>query len=149
MPRFRRRTLALWISAIAVLAMVFGVSIAVYRAGEDTRNMYALWWVGDMIVLHLESNADQWPRSWGDLYDDYETCSQQTNGHPWTFDEFRSRVAIDWDANPSEMRSKEPEANGDAPFRVVWLRDGTHSYWHGREPNRMIHRCLRGLPADP
>lgn len=149
MPRFRRRKLVLWISSIAALAVILGVGVGVHCFHESIHNSYSLWWVGDMVVLHLESNADQWPESWDDLHDDYETCSQRTNGHPWTFDEFRSRVAIDWDANPSEMSAMKPNADGDAPFRVVWLRDGSNSYWHGREPNRMIHRYLRGLPPDP
>lgn len=146
MRRFGLRTLLV---LIAVFACVLGLGVYVVRSIDSSvRNMYAVWWVGDMIVMHLEKNEDRWPESWDDLRDDYDACVEEA-GQPWTFQELRNRVEIDWNADPEALRALPPDENGDAPFRVVRLRDGSEAYYVGREPNRMIHRYLQKLPPDP
>ena len=144
--RFGLRTLFVM---IAVFACVLGLGGYVVRSIDSSvHNMYAVWWVGSMMVEHLERNEDQWPTCWDDLRDDYDNCVGRS-GLPWTFDELRSRVEIDWNVDPERLRELPPDENGDAPFRVVRLRDDNEEYYAGREPNRMIHRHLQNLPPDP
>lgn len=134
--------------AVAVFACMLAIVFYLSHLGSSIRDMYAVWWVGDMIVLHLEKTEDHWPRCWDDLKDDYDTCVARA-GQPWTFQELRDRVEIDWKANVDDLRAVPPDSSGDVPFRVVRLRSGRKGYWAGREPNRMIHRYLQKLPPDP
>ena len=57
------------------------------------RNMYAQWWIADMVKLHLSNNQDHWPQSWEELVDDYELSAKQS-GRLWTFDGNSSRGLI-------------------------------------------------------
>ncbi len=63
MRRFGPRTLFV---LITVCACVLGLGVYVVRSIDSSvRNMYAVWWVGSMMVEHLEHNEDQWPTCWG------------------------------------------------------------------------------------
>ena len=103
------------------------------------RNMYAQWWVADMVTLHLEANGESWPNSWDELRDDYETCIK-TSGRPWSFEELSQRVVVNWNVDTTKL--KKDVADG-SDFRVIWLRDGTTSCWKSREPNQIIRDYLR------
>ncbi len=98
-----------------------------------------------MVVEHLDANDGEWPKNWNALRDDYQTCVKRS-GRPWEFEQLRTRVAVDWDANPKKLIN-DSDASDIAAFRVIWLRDGTNSYWEGYEPNQIILRYLRSLPT--
>ena len=120
-----------------VLVVALGVGgWAIHRSMDGVRDAYAVWWVANMVVEHLKANGDAWPKNWEDLRDDYQTCVKRS-GQPWSFEELRSRVAVDWQADPSELAVL---ANGRSipPFRVIWLTDGTINYWEHAEPNQII-----------
>ncbi len=137
------------IVALLVVCLLLVLGFQVIRAIENSsRNAYALWWVGSMVVDHLKSNSDEWPTCWDDLRDDYD-AGVELSGQPCTFDELRNQVEVDWDIDPRNLRELPPLKDGNAPFRVVRLRDGREVYYHGREPNRMIHRYLQKLPPEP
>ncbi|WP_339744395.1 hypothetical protein [uncultured Rubinisphaera sp.] len=118
-----------------VIAIITGLIIA-YQANQTIRNAYAVWWVADMVIEHLKANEDRWPADWDDLRDDYETCIRRS-GKPWTFEELRSRVVIDFEADVSEL--KEKSKNSEQPeFRVIWLSDGSATHWSHQEPNTKL-----------
>src|SRR3954452_23982693 len=71
----------------------------------------------------------------------YEAATKRV-GRPWTFEELRSRVEVDWDADPSVL-SEMKLTDNQPPFRVIWLRDGSEAYWSGKEPNRLIWDYLQ------
>jgi hypothetical protein len=113
----------------------------VHSALEGVRNAYAVWWVADMVVEHLEANDGEWPQNWDDLRDDYQTCVNRS-GQPWSFEELRSRVVVDWYAKPSELAALANRGS-DPPFRVIWLTDGSNNYWEHNEPNKIIADYLK------
>lgn len=107
---------------------------------------YAVWWVADMCIEHMAANDGQWPRSWDDLRDDYQTCVARS-GPSWTFADLSSRVEVDWDANPIDMLPVDDDSNVE--LRVIWLRNGSDSHWTGHEPNEKILDYLRSLQQRP
>ena len=131
--RFRIRTLLIIVAVAAVAAFMIS---SVLQVKNVIRNGYSQWWVADMVVLHLDANNNEWPKNWDDLRDDFQTCVTNARGQPWEFQELRSRVEIDWDANPNDLIGQQ---TGGAPtFRAIWLTDGTRSSWGGREPNQIV-----------
>ncbi len=131
------------IPVIVVGAVALGVYV--YRSIDATlRNSYAVWWVADMVIVHLAANEQQWPRSWDELRDDYATCVKQS-GKPWTFEELSRRVMVDWNAN---TRSLDEAIHRGEDFKVIWLSDGSNDHWERREPNQKIRDYLANRPAD-
>jgi hypothetical protein len=127
---------------VGILVVAIGVGAwTIHCSMESVRNAYAVWWVADMVVEHLKANGGAWPQSWDDLRDDYHTCVKRS-GQPWSFEELRSRVVIDWRAEPSELAALANQGS-DARFRVIWLKDGSNSHWEHAEPNRIIADYLK------
>ena len=116
--QFRLGTLLIFVAIAAVLS--YG-AYTLYETRETIHNAYAVWWVGDMVVEHMAANDGQWPDSWEELRDDYQTCVNRS-GQPWQFAELRDRVTIDWDVVPGDL--VEQQTNAIPDFRVIWLRDG-------------------------
>jgi hypothetical protein len=124
-------------------ALVFIVSLgggaayyAYWKIDSTTRDAYAVWWVADMVIEYMETHNGEWPRGWDDLHEPYETCVRRS-GRPWTFDQLRNRVDVDWAADPARLVVATDNGTGP-PFQVVWLRSGRSTHWQSREPNRMI-----------
>jgi hypothetical protein len=120
----------------------------VYRYVYTTvPNAYAVWWVADMVIEHMEANGGRWPTGWDDLADDYEMCTKRS-GRPWTFEDLRSRVKVDWHADPKAL-SRTRDRGQEKPFRAIWPKDRSSVYWDGREPNRMILDYLKKQKEAP
>lgn len=131
--------------AIVALAAI-GCAVGGYAIDRTTKNAYAVWWVADMVVEHLKANEHEWPRSWDDLKDDYETCASRS-GQPWTFEQLRSRVNVDFNADVEKLRSSAKE-DSEPNFRVIWLSDGRDDHWGQREPNMIIFDFLRDFSPE-
>ncbi len=129
-----------------VLALVGGAAYFVRNTTAATGDAYAAWWVADMVIEYMETHDGAWPRSWDDLREPFETCTQRS-GRPWTFEQLRDRVEVDWDADPNELATKPVEGSGP-PFKVIWLRNGGSTHWKEHEPNRMVLDYLRSRKAD-
>ncbi|HAU37543.1 MAG TPA: hypothetical protein DCX07_07465 [Phycisphaerales bacterium] len=141
-------TLILTLLLAAVLCAGTFFVIAIRHCLKITvPNAYAVWWVADMVIEHMEANDGAWPSGWNDLRDDYEWCTKKA-GRSWTFEELRSRVEVDWSADPSRLLKTAPQFQ-DKPFRVIWLRDGSNAYWAAHEPNTMILEYLKDRSASP
>lgn len=133
--------------AIVVLGVVGGLGYLGYVAHRyatvTVPNAYAVEWVGSMVVGYLRQNDGRWPQSWDDLRPIYDQHVEKS-GRPWTFEELKSRVVVEWDVDVERLRQMPPSADGP-PFRVIRLRDGGQEYWGGHEPNAMVHRYLTEL----
>lgn len=81
--------------------------------------------------------------TWEDLRDDYQT-SIKRSGKPWTFDEIRTRVSMDFSVNGKALVGSS-ETLAHPAFRVIWLSDGTDSHFQSHEPNTMILNYLNGI----
>jgi hypothetical protein len=130
--------------ALATLALIAGVlaAVKVYRDIDDlVRDCYAQWWVAGMVNTFMDFNDGQWPQSWEDLEEPYEIHAARA-GRPWTFDDLRSRVEVDFSANPEEL-AKTALNDGKATFRVVYLRNGKQHHYEGTEANSLIWEHLQ------
>ena len=142
------KTLVRW-AVLGVCIAGFSFAFFAYRTMDATlRNSYAVWWVADMVTVHLAANHGSWPHSWDDLRDDYETCVKHS-GRPWTFEELSRRVIVDWNV---DTKTLEQAITDGTNFRVIWLRDGMTCSWERREPNQIVRNYLRSRmnvqPAD-
>ncbi|MCE9607399.1 MAG: hypothetical protein K8U03_21140 [Planctomycetia bacterium] len=124
---------------MAVLAG--GVWYAYHRVKSIVGDAYAVWWVADLVIHHLDANDLVWPKDWSDLQDDFEELTTK-EGRPWTFEELRARVEVDWTADSGNLKTLA-ERSPRKPLRVIWLRDGTDVFYEGKEPNEMIAEYLR------
>ena len=134
-----------------ILAVILIVGLAVlwfaYDANRAMRNSYAVWWAADMVTEHLKANNNEWPVNWDDLRDDYETCVERS-GQPWTFDEIRQRVTIDFKVTTDELL-ENVRGLTEPNFSVIRLSDGTDSHWQDREPNVIIYKYLTETTEPP
>ncbi len=129
--------------AIIVSCVVIGGGFWLYHEiGEIVRDAYAVWWAADLVVAHMEANNDQWPKGWDELRADYDTCVKRSRSQSWSFEELKSKVCIDWSADPSEL-SKSVVGSEKPQFRVIWLRDGSKACWAAYEPNEIIADYLQ------
>ena len=136
-------------TVIAIAALILAIAAyGAYSFNQKIRNSYAVWWAADMVIEHMIANDNQWPATWEDLRDDYQTCVKRS-GEPWTFDEIRKRVSIDFTVNGKELFASA-ETLARPAFRVIWLSDGTESHLQSHEPNTMILNYLKGItPKQP
>ena len=125
---------------LIVGALLGGAGHVAYKvhdyANTTVPNSYAVWWVGDLVVGHLQQHDDQWPQSWNDLRPIYDEQIAEL-GQTWTFDELKSRVVVRWDVDVEATRQL-PEPPSD----LIFLRDGGKEHWAGEEPNEKVHRYL-------
>ena len=92
------------IIAVVLLLVLSGIVHVAYRIAETTQNAYAQEWVGGIVVDYLRQNDDHWPQSWDDLWPIYEQHVEELGDRPWTFEELRSRVAVEWDVDVDQLR---------------------------------------------
>jgi len=134
---------------IVLLVLLFAASFGTYSAWrfyelitEGVPDMYAQWWVGDMVIEYMKGHDDAWPKNWDDLREPYATCVQQAGNASWSFDELRSRVDIDFSADPAALARVSPSDERSPPFRVIWARSGKRRAYDGAEPNEMVFKYL-------
>lgn len=128
--------------AISGAVCLGGMGFLAYQYVDGViTDAYAQWWVASMIVEHMERNNDSWPHSWDELEESYEICAGRS-GKVWAFDDIRSRVHVDFAADPLKL-AKAPG------FQVISLRNGKRTHWERREPNEIIWRYLDQRPVGP
>lgn len=99
-----------------------------------------------MVIEYMKTHDDPWPRTWDDLRDPYESLAAPQN-YPWSFEDLKNRVAIDWDADPSALKNVTHSGNGP-PFRVIWLRDDSSTCWGDTEPDARVLEYLKPARLD-
>lgn len=131
--------------AVLLSILLIG-AYSLYRTSEGIRNAYAVWWVADMVIEHMEANSGEWPAGWDDLRDDYQTCIE-SSGQPWSFEELSRRVVVDWDTDPQQLLRNAAESE-TATFHVIRLSDGSSAHWKTLEPNQLILEHLRSQKSE-
>lgn len=131
------------IAAILLVGATYGIYCLHRVVTVVVPNAYATDWSAAMVIEYLKTHDNNWPQSWDDLREPYETLAAPQNC-PWSFDEMKRRIMIDWTADPETLRiaaSIEPSLT----VKVIWLADGSHTHWQGAEPNQRILEYLRSL----
>lgn len=127
--------------AVTTLCCVIALTLYIYfRLDAEIRDCYAALTAADMVIEHLKANKGAWPKSWDELQDDYESWYRRTPF--WNFDDLRSRVDIDWNADSTAL-IRDSSIEAGKPFKVVFLREGSGSPWQLRKPNQKILDYLR------
>lgn len=130
----KRKYKILFFLAIGTLA---GLGYLAYRIMETVNNAYAMWWAGDLVVAYLEANDGAWPRSWDDLRGVYEKFERR----PFSFEELRGRVDIDWTVDPKEILDEEK--SGSVLKRdLVRTKSGEQTHWERADPDEIIRHYL-------
>jgi hypothetical protein len=145
-PSFKRVLIFLMLIAIGTFG-TFGYLAYREVFYETLPDCYAQMWVADMTIEYMEWNNGAWPGSWNDLQEPYEVCVGRS-GRPWSFDELRRRVGIDFSAKSTEL-AKATLDDGQPPFRVIYLRNGKRHHWEGSEPNSIVWRYLEERAKRP
>ena len=139
------------VGAAVVLAVCVGVGIAWVRGVvtelRGIADAYAKWDAGTLLIEHMETHEGKWPAGWEDLRECYGRLSgegRKAEKPIWSasFEEIRSRIGIDWEADPGKLVSAQSDGARE-PFRVVWALSGNSMVWSGAEPNQMILDYLK------
>jgi hypothetical protein len=140
MTTMKRRRV--FFTAVGLVLLISCGAVYLLRRTETTINdAYAVEWAADMVIEYMKSHDGAWPRSWDDLREPYKACAQRV-GEPWTFEQLRDRVDVNWDVDPVRL-ANAPDIGAEPPFVVIWLRSGSGSHWEAHEPNRKILDYLR------
>lgn len=138
--QFRTLLVVSAIIAIAFAGIAFTLQ-TIDSVLSHTRDAYAADWTAEFVVQHLQSSDNTWPSNWSDLEDEF--AAQQQQGYPFTFEELKRLVDIQWDTDAVTI------ANSDPPMKVVQLASGSDSHFVGSEPNLRIRDYLRkALTSD-
>ena len=143
-------------SVLAVaLVLVIGYLVWTgYRIWDLTkykiRDAYAGWETGLLIIDHLKTHTNAWPKGWADLQ--AVAKSRKENGKPvyWPESDLANRVSVEWNTSP-QQRLQAAKADGNPPVRWVTRRDGglIKPVWgEHRDPNRMIIEYLRSIKTN-
>ena len=123
-----------------VTVIILGVAIVVcyfvilFRSFNQFPDAYASDWMAVFVIEHLKSTDGQWPRSWEDLRDEYDTMAEPSH-YAWTFAELQDRVVFDWNANVDQV------AIADPPLDVFQLTSGQEVSFGGN-PDVLIRDYL-------
>jgi len=136
-------TLFLVAVPLCTVALV-GSAILVRGIGHGIDDAYAEWGAADMVIGYMEAHDGKWPRSWEELRPAFDAGGGRVGG--WSFEEYRSRIKIDFTADPTELRRQALSAD-DPTFDVVGstLNSGTH---FEDDPNWILYRYFRSHADD-
>lgn len=145
-PTHPRRSLVIFrgdfIALFILLLLGYGGYRVIDGLYELAPELYSQEWVAGMVIRYMESNEGRWPQNWDDLQKPYEVAVSQ-GGQPWSFEDLRRRVEVDFSANPAELSGTPLTNEGEAGFRVIRLRSGRRHHWEGGEPNLRIWKYLQ------
>jgi hypothetical protein len=133
------------IIATIVLAVAGVVIYIVLGFSYGIDDGYALWGASDMVIDYMRTHNGNWPRSWEDLRPQFNANNGRVGG--WSFSHYQDRVAIDFNADPDQLRRKSA-ASPQATFRVIWAK-WPFGVTVGDGPNQMLCDYFRqqsGLP---
>ena len=131
--------LAVAIGALALLAGLFVSWVVFHFFAFGIDNAYAQWGAADMVIGYMEKHEGRWPRSWEDLRPQFEAGGGRVGG--WSFEKYRSRVWIDWSADPKALEMAAVQC--DKPwFDVIHPTDRIDVRFGGG-PNAILHAYFK------
>ncbi len=104
---------------------------------------YAKWGAAGLVIDYMRSHEGKWPRDWEALRSLYEKKGGRLG---WSFEHYKSRINIDFNADPAELRRQSQPADY-ATFNVIWAR-WTCIDW-GDGPNAILYSYFRGESPQP
>jgi hypothetical protein len=108
---------SLRIAGVVVVVGALCAGAYVFAAWDDAiDDGYALLGATEMLVGYMESHDGRWPRGWSDLRPEFEKTNGRVSG--WSYEQFQSRIDIDFGADPAALRSASL-ASPDVTFEVV------------------------------
>lgn len=139
---------------IVILVILTPIAYAVYSVAYTLNGIpdaYAKWDTATLLIEYMEKHDGHWPTGWDDLNETYTTIRNISHGGMWgshTFDELKSRIGIDWHADPTAL-ANAPGGGNKPPFRVVWALSGNTTVWSSSEPNELVWYYLREKRNPP
>ena len=125
-----RGCIAGFVLLFAIVGVVSaGLWYAIHRTSSIVRDAYASDWSTDFLLLHLQANDYQWPKSWEDLRDEH--ASRYPKPCPFTFKEIQDRVDLRFDIDTETIAQSEP------PVVFFRLKSGI-SASYGGDPNERV-----------
>ena len=123
--------------AALVIYMISRIAMTVHEIPEA----YAAWATADLIIHHMQTHSNQWPRSWDELLANTNTCKDLKYGH---IEDLPNMVKVDWNADP-DVLAKATDNRRTRPFAAVTRENGSsfRTVWSGKEPNQMILDYLK------
>ena len=135
-----RYSLRTFLIATALVAVVLVGAVWAFRAyhyGID--DGYAQRGAAEMVMDYMDDNAGEWPPNWEALRPQFDNGDSRVGG--WSFEKYKSRIWIDFDADPVELRRQSLESNKPT-FSVIGATHYTGVYV-GDDPNTMLWNYFR------
>jgi hypothetical protein len=107
-----------------------------YHINHDLVEAYEAEWAGEMCVEYMKTHNDGWPSSWDELTSTFSAISVN-HGHPFSFNDIRNAIIIDWSFKPMEYKLDA------GPPHAFSERDGHSNYWSGHRPDEIVYRYLQ------
>ena len=124
---------------MVLLIVVLGVFASEYHAmNQRITQTYKFDWAVQSIAIFLKHNNGNSPRNWDDLREPFRNSSE-SGACPWTFDEIRSSVQVNFNTALT--------LDGSEPF--VSATEVNDQYIHTRNDElRNIARVLKNLERN-
>jgi hypothetical protein len=140
----RGATTGALIALLVVLAVQSGIGL--HRlVSVQIPNSYAAWTTGNLIVEHLKTHDDRWPRGWSDLREARDVIARRGEPIYCDFEKLPKMIAIDWTTDVQQLIERM-DSNRGVPFPVVTKLDGSpadHRWGQDTEPNWQVYEYLR------
>ena len=134
----KRITQRFLISFAIVIPVALILIVADIVWGID--DAYAKWGAADMAIHYMEEHEGRWPPDWESLRPLFEVGEGGVGG--WSFEHYKSRIDIDFKADPVELRRLSLQADS-VPFDVI------HAKWTGVTigdgPNSELYEYFRNV----
>ena len=128
--------------SVALGCILLSVGFCWYYGQNLTINAYCMANAAYYLNQYMDIHDGEWPSSWDDLEKDVKAQRIFRRHRPFSFEETKQRVEIDFDVNPSDLRATD-FIDGRATFCVVRLKAWPKGVWRGQEPNAMILEYLK------
>ena len=116
------------VSVICVVVIVVSGNMVI----EHSNEMYAKWKMGDRIVEYLRAHDNEWPESWAELEDHFES----TDWKHWLI-ETKPLIYIDFSVS-KDWICKNLQAIRSGKHVLVSTRSGDTSHYESGDPNKII-----------
>lgn len=139
-----RFSLRAFLTAIPLLALLLATLMWLVGGLEyGIDDAYAECGAAEMIIGYMERHHGKWPPNWDALRSDFDGGGGRVGG--WSFDKYRSRIQIDFDADPTELRRRSL-CSEEPTFVVIRATYATGVHF-GDGPNRMLYDYFRSPAA--
>lgn len=131
------RTLLIATTLISLIVVCVSWYFRVIHYGID--DGYAQWGAAEMVMAYMDDHDGEWPPNWESLRPQFDAGRSGVGG--WSFEKYKSRIWIDFDADPVDLRRQSLKSNKPT-FNVIRATHSTGVYV-GDDPNSMLWSYFR------